>query len=240
MEEVKNKLSEFFSGIHLDEATHRYTLGEEVFKISVSGLIKPYYFPTDWDNVKSNVALKLGITKEQVQINWDLEAKKGCNIGDKTHIFGENYVLSNFKLEPVTGYEKAIVKFWKELPKHIVPIKLELKMYHKLYRFAGTADIILYNTLTGKIIIADYKTNKDLFKNFQGQRMKYPFSHLFCSPFGHYNLQLSFYQILIEQVPNVSVENRVIIWLLPDGTYKLYETADYSESLKHELSKKGI
>lgn len=240
MNEIKDKILEFFSGIHLDEASHKYTLGNETFKISVSGLIKPYYYPTDWEKVKLNVSNSRGISIEDVEKEWKQAADEGCAIGDKTHIFGENYVLSGFNLKPTTGYEKAIVNFWKDLPDFIIPIVLEAKMYHKKYRFAGTSDILLYDTRDNSIIIADYKTNKDLFKNFNDQRMQYPFSYLKCSPFGHYTLQLSYYQILLEQVPGVKVKNRRLIWLKADGTYAMYDTDNVTEELKKELLLNGI
>lgn len=241
MEEIKNKILEFFAGIDLDESTHTYTLsGKKIFKISVSGLISPYKHKTDWETVKHNVAVSKGITPEKVQESWDEAAKLGCDIGDKTHIFGENYVLNGFKGEPTTGYERAVVKFWSEIPPHIVPLSLEIKMYHKELLFAGTSDILLYNTKTKEIYIADYKTNKDLFKNFAGNTMTAPFSNYLCQPYRHYTLQLSYYQILLEQIPGIKVSRRMLIWILPDGNYKMYDTEDVTGILKEELKLHGI
>ena len=58
------------------------------------------------------------------------------------------------------------MKFWRDLPTYIIPVFTELQMYHLKKMYAGTADIILFNTKTEKYIIADYKTTKDLFKKF--------------------------------------------------------------------------
>ena len=150
----------------------------------------------------------------------------------------EGYVVDRTH-KSMSGFDDAIKKFWADLPDYIVPLLLEIRMYHKKYMFAGTADILLYNTRTGQIYIADYKTNKDLFKNYQGQRMTGPFSHLLCSPFNHYKLQLSYYQILLEQI-GIKVSGRKLIWLKKEGDYLLYNLDDYSDVLRTELETKGI
>ena len=97
---------------------------------------------------------------------------------------------------------------------------------------AGTADIILYNKQTNKFIIADYKTNKDLFKNFKGKKLKAPFNNLLDSPFDKYNIQLSMYQILFE-LTGYEVENRFIIWLKPDAEYEIYYTQDLRKEINN-------
>ena len=81
-----------------------------------------------------------------------------------------NYTLLIETLDLNLNLDIAIMKFWGDLPPHVIPIIMEAKMYHKEQLYAGTADGILYNTLTGKYIIIDYKTNIDLFKNYKGQK----------------------------------------------------------------------
>ena len=91
------------------------------------------------------------------------------------------------------------MKFWNELPPHIIPIIAEARMYHKEFLYAGTPDFLLYNTLTGKYIILDYKTNIDIFKNYNNQKMLAPFEHLLDSPVLpalQISLPFSSYQII--------------------------------------------
>ena len=127
-------------------------------------------------------------------------------------------------------FEEAIVNFWNDLPSTVIPVVMELQMYHKEYMFAGTADILLYNTVTNTFIIGDYKTNKDLFKNYKGKTLLSPFKNLLDNPYNKYQLQLSFYQLLLEQT-GFKVSSRKLIWLKPDGTYLLYNTDDYTDIL---------
>ena len=109
-------------------------------------------------------------------------------------------------------------------------------MYHLNYMFGGTADIILYNTLTKKFIIGDYKTNEDLSKTFMGKTLLPPFEFLLENDLNKYQIQFSIYQILFEQT-GFEVEKRVLIWLRPDGTYEKYFTEDYTQLIKNYLIK---
>ena len=81
-------------------------------------------------------------------------------------------------------------------------------MYHKEYLFGGTLDLLLYDTIQEGYIIGDYKTNKDLFKNYRGQTLKDEFSFLLQNSFNIYQLQLSLYQILLEQLSDIKVIKR--------------------------------
>ena len=64
-----------------------------------------------------------------------------------------------------------------------------------------------------------------------------PFDSMYDTPFSHYQLQLSFYQMLFEQT-GFRVEARKLIWLLPDGTYNMYDMDDLTGVLKEQLKNK--
>ena len=235
LDKIKEDLLKYFSNLNFDEPTHTYTVGKTQLK-SVSHFIGKYKNKFDSSSIAPLVAKKRGITTEEVLQEWEDTKNKSCELGTKVHLFGENYVNNGFKGEPSDGYEKAIVEFWKIIPNHIVPLVMELQMYNKDWEIAGTSDIILYNTLTKKIIIADYKTNKDLFKNYKEQKMLYPFNNYLDNSFNVYQLQLSMYQLLLEQT-GLKVEKRIIVWIKPDGTFKCYKTEDLTKILLNELIK---
>ena len=104
-------------------------------------------------------------------------------------------------------------------------------MFHKKHLYAGTADTILYNTLTNKFIITDYKTNEDLFKQYKTQKLLGRFSLFADTPFNKYQIQLSYYKLLFEQT-QYEVEAMKIVWVKPDGTYELFNVQDFSQYLK--------
>lgn len=234
MKEIQDRISTFFNDLSFVEDTHTYFIKKDKVKLSVSKIVEKYKNKADWEAIKEGLSAKTGKSPQQIQEEWDKISEKACTLGTATHLFGEHYAI-NRNLIPSTPFEQAIVKFWNDLPEHIVLLKTEAQMYHKHFLFAGTSDILLYNTITKEIYIADYKTNKDLFKNFRLNRMSGVFSDLLCMNFNHYALQLSLYQILIEQVPGVKISKRKIIWLKPDGNYEMYDTEDYTEELQKEL-----
>lgn len=228
---VKNYVSRFFEGLDFNEEAHRYKYRDRTL-ISVSSYIKQYVKPFDAEKIAGFVAKNRGVTKEDILQEWEDLKNEACEKGTRVHEFGENY--HEYNLNPSDGYEKAIVKFWEDVPDHIIPFWNELQMFSEELGIAGTADILLFNTKTGKFIIGDYKTNKDLFKNHRNQKMLDDYDFLLDMPYSKYEIQLSFYQLLFEQT-GFEVENRLIIWVKPDGTYEKYFTRDLRENIQQSF-----
>ena len=225
----KKEILNFFKDLEFDEKHHQYFVNKVKIKLSVSGIIKKFVIPFDSKKVSKIVSLHKGISQHEILKEWDRIRDIACKQGTEVHLFGELYPF-NRQLKPNNKFEEAVIKFWKELPPYIIPVVMELQMYHKEFMFAGTSDVILYNTITNTYIIGDYKTNKDLFKNYHRQKMLKPFDDLLDCPYNKYQLQLSFYQILFEQL-GLKVSSRKIIWLRPTGNYELYDTKDYTKIL---------
>lgn len=217
---------DFFKELNFDSKEHIYNHKERQL-CSVSSSIKKFTEPFDADKIAGFVAKKRGITKAEVLAEWDAKKVQACNKGHRVHDFGENYTKDSV---PTDGYERAIMKFWDSIPDYIYPFLFELKMFSAELGIAGTADIILYNSKTDKFIIADYKTNIDLFKNYKGKKLLEPFNDLLDCPYNKYQIQLSYYQYLFEQC-GFQVEERRIIWLQPDSTYKTYKTTNLIDRL---------
>ena len=232
--ELLTKIQQPFSKLSFEEKRHRYYVDNEPIKTSVSGLISKFYEHFNAEEVAPYSAAKAGVTTEEILAQWAAINQESRDRGHRVHNFGELYQFDR-SLKPSCPQEEAIVKFWQDVPEHILPLAAELRMYHFKHLFAGTADIILFDTKTQTYIIADYKTNKDLFKNYKGKLMTGAFSHLLDMPINHYVIQLSYYQLLLEQV-GVNVSKRVIIWLGLDGNYQLFDTEDVTDILKTTLN----
>jgi hypothetical protein len=232
--ELLAKIQNPFSNLTFEEKRHKYYVEGQPINKSVSALIGEFYEHFDAKQVAPYSAAKLGLTTEEVLAHWAAINQESRDRGHRVHNFGEVYQF-NRNLKPSCPQEEAIVKFWQDVPEHILPLAAELRMYHFKHLFAGTADIIIFDTKTQTYIIADYKTNKDLFKNYMGKTMIGPFSHLLDNPLNHYVIQLSYYQLLLEQV-GVKVSRRVIIWLGLDGNYQLFDTEDVTDILKITLN----
>jgi hypothetical protein len=232
--ELLTKIQKPFSNLTFEEKKHKYYVEGQPINKSVSALIGEFYEHFDAKQVAPYSAAKMGLTTEEVLAHWAAINQESRDRGHRVHNFGEVYQF-NRNLKPSCPQEEAIVKFWQDVPEHILPLAAELRMYHFKHLFAGTADIILFDTKTQTYIIADYKTNKDLLKNYMGKTMIGPFSHLLDNPLNHYVIQLSYYQLLLEQV-GVKVSRRVIIWLGLEGNYQLFDTENVTDILKTTLN----
>ena len=232
MKEMQNKIKEYFKELQFDAQKHSYEVRGKPLT-SVSKTISKYVEKVDFDKIAGFIAKKRGITKAEVLAEWEAKKIASCQQGTLVHTFGENY---NGMQKPTNGFEEAIVKFWDNIPDYIEPFLFELQMFSETLGIAGTSDIILFNRKTGKFILADYKTNEDLFKNYKGKTLLAPFEDLLDSPYNKYQLQLSMYQLLFEQC-GFEVESRRIIWLKPNGTYENFKTEDFTQKLLKELTK---
>jgi ATP-dependent exoDNAse (exonuclease V) beta subunit len=222
---------DFFKDLTFEEEGHLYRVNGVPIEHSVSNLIKNFCKSFNRYQKSLDTSIRTGLSQEEVLKDWDYKKDISIIKGKKAHLFGELYPF-NRDLRPQSPFDIAIMKFWNDLPPYVIPILTEARMYHKEQLYAGTADAILYNTLTGKYIITDYKTNIDLFKNYREQKMLGPFSHLLDCPYNKYQLQLSYYQILLEQIESIEVSYRKLIWLRPNGEYILYDTEDFTNILR--------
>lgn len=156
IEKFKELFLEYFKDLEFDQFSHKYKVGEKVLDKSVTGLVGEFSEKFDTDKMSMFIAKKNGISQEEVLNQWKYIKDKACELGNRTHEFGEDYIF-NRELIPTTPYQEAIVKFWGDLPVHLIPVIPELRMYHKDHMYAGTADIILYDKINSDFIIADYK-----------------------------------------------------------------------------------
>ena len=234
----QREILDFFKALEFSEGEHLYSVNGKRINSSVSKIIKNFVKPFDAMGISASMAKWQRRPQEDILAEWEETKNIACDKGNRVHLFGELYPF-NPQIKPSDGYEKAVVKFWEEVPAFIKPLIMELQMYHKKHLYAGTADILLYNKLDDTYIIGDYKTNKDLFKNHKGQRMTGIFSDLLDTPFNKYQLQLSFYQILFEQM-GLKVVGRKIIWVRPDGEYLMYDTNDYTDILREYLENNKV
>lgn len=249
---IGNKIRAHFKSIIFDEYAHSYTVRGRGL-IPVSTLIKEFCRPFHAQSIAENLERKTGRIAQSFIEEWNDIKDEACRLGTRAHDFGERYVIDRFKVpsqltfkevnqhlkegEDLSPKEKALVKFWDELPSYYIPILLELRMFNEEFGIAGTADIILLDTRDNTLVIADYKTNKDLFKQFLNQKLLSIFSHMNDTPYSHYKIQLSTYQLLIEQT-GYKVSRRFLIWLKEDGEYETFDTGDISKEIKYYLEKK--
>lgn len=154
-------------------------------------------------------------------------------------------------LVPIHPKEEAIVKFMDDLPPSFHLVLNEAKVFSGLNPnkemnpqndYCGTFDMLYYYDGEGDeskagLLIFDYKTNKDLYKDYSravGKMFFPPFEDLYDESLSSYTLQLSCYQIPLEDI-GLKVLGRRIIWLKEDGTYEKISLPDVTEKLRKVL-----
>jgi hypothetical protein len=240
------RLIKHFDKMVFDEPSHTYKVVGRGLK-PVSTFIGEFHEKFNAERQAPYTAKKEGISTKQVRANWDKTRDDACAHGTRVHDFGERYVIDRYEVESDLKYksvtqhlqegeeldskELALIKFWDKKPEWFVPVALELRMFCLELGIAGTADIILVDTRNNSLVIADYKTNKDLFKNYKDKRLLGIFSDLKDMPYSKYVIQLSMYQMLLEKA-GYRVSRRFLVYLKADGEYVLYDTPDVTSKLK--------
>lgn len=230
---IESSFNQHFGELQFEEARHLYTLRGKIIP-SVSRLVDGHSDKIDFTPMKKAISARDGISVQDLQAEWDKKRDDACELGHATHTYAEFY---NGKQKPVNECEAAAKKFLDELPDYYEIVIKEARMFSEKYGYAGTSDLILLDKRSNTFVIGDYKTNKDLFKNYK-QIMRPPFNRFYVTPFNKYQLQLSYYQIMLEQMTTAlgtNVSNRVLIYLQRDGQYKIYQTEDLTSELKSYL-----
>lgn len=272
VDKVRLDLLERFSDLSFDEETHTYTLPDGMKLISSTTWIKrfqekfeDYYIA---NKVAESVNNKVSKSKKRgygYYLNrWKQQREAATLSGSRVHEYIE-YNYPDFVDDPACQQEYGAILFFNDLDPKYKVVCMELRMYIKEFHKAGTADCILYNTETGNIIIADWKTNDtNLHQYYSNKHLKQPFQHLYDTDLNKYSLQLSDYHNMIEMNTDYKVEDRWIVHLttsnynnldfskqnksdrysidyslLPireEEYYKLYSLPDYSKVLKEEYT----
>lgn len=233
VESTRKKILHEFRHIAFTHQNHSYNIGSKSLK-AVSNCVDHYKVPFEANKIAQSYAKKRGLKAENVIKDWEKIKNDACDLGTRVHDFGERY-FSNKELIPELPQEKAIVAYWNSLPASYIPLLCETIVYCEELGYAGTFDLLFYDTERNGVVIADYKTNGDLHKNFNGQKLLKPFDFMLDSPFNKYQLQLSYYQIPLENI-DIPVVGRELIWLKNDGTFDILHTMDYSQHIRYYQS----
>ena len=202
--------------IKLEESTHKYILEghEEIEFTSVTTCISEFFEKFD----KNAVAYKLvttipkykGRTAEDLISEWDATA----NYGTAVHKEIEDYI----KLKKTPEIDRAIAGVdWlnKYLQKSDHELFTEVIVYSEELKIAGTVDLLVFDKISNKYKILDWKTSKaiktDSYKMKTGNRPET--ADLLDCKFNHYALQLSLYRYLLEKNYNLELDDQLIVHL---------------------------
>lgn len=220
-ERVRNIIAGICSDLEFDEAYHRYTLNEQLLT-PVTQMVNSFAHPfPKWDIAKATAAKyskqsDKPVTAAEIVHQWDKERDDAATKGIKIHHFIDPY--PHLKRAPDCPEEQGALNWFEQLPDHYKPVGSEKRLYSTAKKIGGTTDRIFFNEQTGKLLIVDWKSNKDIHKNYKGKTLKAPYEHLLDSPLSKYKLQLNYYKLCLEEhlaYHDIFVGEMQIIWLHP-------------------------
>ena len=235
--------------ISVSEVTHRYKPidGEQMAENCVM----------KWQRDQDPSYKYYGMSKEEILAKWKIKSDNACEFGTNVHAFGESMfyymtgepekILDECKGQfdedgphPANPQEEAVVKFWNDLPENFVPVLAETRVFNRNgTQYAGTFDILFYyveepESPNNGLVIFDYKTNEDLYKNYRGQTLLWPFQDMLDQNASYYTLQLGCYQIPLENL-GYRVIARRLIWVRPNGNYEKVKIEKISDRIRDAL-----
>lgn len=223
-----------------DPKFHKYTYKGEKF-ISVTQLISRFHekFDTDyWSSFKSN---ETGIPKEEIELSWKLINERSNEIGTATHNWIENYFKKLYQplptdLDVIDRINKFNIAYSKYLYK-LTPVAFEVRIFSRKWKIAGMIDsIFLYKD---KIIIIDYKTNKEFTsdEHYKGvyKKLLYPFEEYYENHLNEYSIQVSLYRLILREC-GIDVSNCYMLHIGPNGDAKMHTAKDFTSILEKYLN----
>jgi hypothetical protein len=251
---LRKYIIDSFKDLQFIESSHQYFLhGKEL--TSVSHVCHKFTVPFDkeskalgcYEKYFNNPIHKYyQMTVEQIIESWDKNNKEACDKGHTNHSFGENcaYLLMeeydkidrplvNGNLIPQDREEEEVVRFYNDLPENYIPILTETRVYDEEKGYAGTFDNLFAVDKPGKklsksLIITDFKTNTNLFKSFNDEKMLPPFDFMLNTSYSSYVLQLSLYERCLTKI-KLKVIGKRLIWLRTNAAIMTENGCDFTD-----------
>ena len=151
-------------------------------------------------------------------------------------------------LIPYGKKEEAVARFYEDIfnTPNFYPVMPEAKIYTGIegglnlaQNYSGTFDMLFACQIKGqwKLALLDFKTNATLentFNQAKGNTLLFPFTYMIDEAKSLYTIQLSLYQLGLEQL-GYQIADRKLIWLKEDGLYEKISVADVTQDLMDVL-----
>ena len=224
-EEYLAKLNEAFKDFKFFEEDHHYEYKGDCVGISVTRLIEEYTQPFDAEKIAMRVANKEGKSVQQVLDEWKYKNDFSCIKGSTCHEYAQTRWDKNIwiplEFDKSPEFYKAVYtillqadNFYKDYKDKLEHLADEFVIGSEDYDIASAIDHLFINTLTGGLVLVDYKTNSDIHKNEKyAGKMKAPLSSLKDTTLNHYYIQLSIYKYLVEKYAGVKIDEMFIVYM---------------------------
>lgn len=218
-----------------------------------------YYGDIEKDNLMREY-LKLPLTIEDILKEWHYKRDFSCEKGTTCHeLIQSLWSGEKWKLLPFDGsteYLQAVNKIQKQANQFRIDYNdilenliVELPIGSEEFDIASCVDNLFYNKLTGGLVLVDYKTNTDIYKDkkyYKNARkkppkMKVPLQHLEDLTITHYYIQLSIYKFLIEKYTGLKVDEMFIAYMSENiENYEIIEIPYLKDEVEKILENRRV
>lgn len=208
---------------------HHYILNEEDSKTvchqSVTDIIGSHFHPFDKELIARSLVKHVpkysGMKWTDLISEWD----KKRDYGSKVHGQLEKYILS--KKQPTLKLAKIGAEWFntnhKKYGNKIYP---EVKVFSKEHELGGTVDLLIYNKEKDGCYIFDWKTSGSDIHKSKGKGITSVTSDLKDCKYTTYELQLSMYKYLLQEIHDIKIINQFMVHL-KDSTVDVLKTKYY-------------
>ena len=168
-----------------------------------------------------------------------------------TNDISVQYLACHNYLAPISPKEEAVVRFFDELPDSYHLVLNEAMVYsgknpdpsqNLKEQIAGTFDMLYWydgesDPTKAGFVILDYKTNANLYKDYNRQHhitLRPPLHRIIDEDYGHYIVQLNLYALMLEDIGLPVIAKR-IVWLKDDTTYEIIDVPNIVDTLRKAL-----
>lgn len=241
-EEYLKKLNKAFGDFTFYSSDHHYEYKGQRIGISVTKFIEEYANEFDSQAVAERVAERDNKSVQEVLDEWKEKNERACEKGTMCH----EYIQSIWEGNIAFGYEsnEIIEKLYNQADNFFIDYRTKLEhladefvIGSEEYDIASAIDHIFLNKLTGGLVLVDYKTNSDIYKNERyAKNMKVPLSHLKDTTLNHYFIQLSIYKYIVEKYTDLKVDEWFIVWFSENNeNYEIIEVPYLEKEVKKIL-----
>ena len=248
--EYLKELNNAFKDFVFFPSDHHYEYKGKTIGISVTKFIGQYVNEFDKELIANKVAKRDNKTVEEILNAWEQKNNWACKKGTYIH----EYIQALFSEEPDFSYlpfdedkeKQEIIKicldqcinFYEDYKKSLVHLADEFVIGSSEFDIASAIDHLFINKVTGGLLLVDYKTNSDIYKNEKyAKKMKAPLHHLKDTTLNHYFIQLSIYKFIVERYTNLKIEKMLIVWFSENNdNYKIIEVPFLGEEVEKILN----
>ena len=248
-EEYLKELNKAFGDFKFFPKDHHY----EYKGVKIGTSVTTYYaeFENEFNTQEMayNVAYRDNKNVLDVLNEWEYKRDFACEKGSVVHEYaqslwsGEEYKFihpfdnSEYYKETLLKLEKQAINFHNDYKNTLEHIADEYVIGSVEYDIASAIDHLFIEKATGDLILGDYKTNSNIYKDGKTyNKMKIPIRHLKDTTLNHYYIQLSIYKFIVEKYTNLKIKKMMIIWFSEENeNYQILDVPYLEEEAKNIL-----